>query len=34
MNFADENILIVLVGNKKDLYEKRAVTKEEVEQYA
>ena len=34
MNFADEEILVVVVGNKTDMQEKRAVTLEEAEKYA
>ena len=34
MNFADEDILVVIVGNKSDMQEKRAVTTEEAEKYA
>ena len=33
-NFADEDILVVIVGNKSDLQEKRAITKDEAESYA
>ena len=34
VNFADEDILVVVVGNKTDMQEKRAVTLEEAEKYA
>ena len=34
MNFADEDILVVIVGNKTDMQEKRVVMMEEAEKYA
>ena len=33
MNFADENILVVVVGNKTDLMDKRTVMQEEIDAY-